>query len=57
MPEDNFAAGFGSLEESGNVNAAFAYFKQMKDSMIAGGFSEQDALKIIAYILIHGKQR
>ena len=57
MPEDNFAAGVGALEESGNVNAAFAYFKQMKDSMIAGGFSEQDALKIIAYILIHGKQR
>lgn len=57
MPEDRFARDFRELEESGSANAAFAYFKQMKDSMIAGGFSEQDALKIIAYILINGKQR
>lgn len=56
-PEENFDENFDRFEKQRQLATAMVQFKTIYDSMIAAGFSEAQALRVISNMLLNGSSQ
>lgn len=54
--DTNFDKSFEEFEKKRSSDNAMRQFKELKDSMVAGGFSEDEALRMIAMMFVLGNK-
>lgn len=53
---ENFDGDFEKFEQQRELASAMVQFKTIMDTMVAAGFSENQALKVIAMMLTNGSK-
>lgn len=56
MADDDFEKQFQEFERTRATDSAMSQYKTLKDAMVVGGFSETEALKVIALMFLIGRQ-
>lgn len=53
MSDDNFS----DFQKGFDMSAAMGKFKKIRDALVAGGFSIDESLKIVALLLLLGQRK